>query len=89
LLLPPQDALRCELDIGVVCVDKHGGLAAQLQRDGGNILGGSSGDDAADAAAPSEKDMVPFKVQEGGSFGNSTVDDPVRRRVKVFREQVG
>jgi hypothetical protein len=59
LLFPPQDAFSRELYIGVARIDEHGGFAPQLQCEGGDVLGSGSGNNSADAAAPSEENVVP------------------------------
>jgi hypothetical protein len=52
---PPQDAISRELDIGVARIEENGRFPPQLMCEGGDVLGGGSGNNSAHAAAPREE----------------------------------
>lgn len=86
--LAPDDPAGGRRHVGIVEDDTRA-LAAELERDRGEVLGGSLGDDLADAAATGVKDVVPFELEELGRLVDGPVDDLDRRRVHVLWHELG
>ena len=85
--LAPDHALGRDLDVRV---RRHDGrvLAAELEGDGRQGLGGLFGDDAGDVGAAGVEDLVPLLVEEGGGFGDGALHGGVAARVQGLGEDL-
>lgn len=84
--LGPDDPPRNDVDVGVV-EDDGRALAAELERDGREVLGGRLGDDAADAARARVEDVVVAELEERCRLRDGAQDADEGRRVEVLGEE--
>ena len=84
--------LRGDVEIGLL-VDDARALAAELERDGRQVLGGGFHDDAADRAVAGVEDVIEPLGQELGRFGDAPLDHLDAFAVDIFgqprRNQLG
>ena len=71
---PPEDPLGRDVE---VCVgrDVHWALAAELECDWREVLGGGRVDDSAHGRAPRVEDVVKALLQQLSSLGDASVDN--------------
>ena len=72
--LAPEDALGGDAEVGVGG-DVDGALPAELEGDGGEVLGGSRVDDPAHRRAPRVQDVVEPLLQQLSRLRNASVDN--------------
>lgn len=85
--LGPEETAGSQFGIRVFG-DEGGVAAAELEGDGGECFGGLLGDDGADVGGAGVEDFVPFLVEEGGGFGDGTLDDGVVVGVEGFGDDL-
>ena len=71
---PPEDPFGRDVEVGVGR-DVHWTLAAELEGDGREVLGGGSVDDPAHGGAPRVEDVVEALLQKLSRLGNASVDN--------------
>jgi hypothetical protein len=85
--LGPQQALRCQLGVGMLC-DDGGILATKLEHKGSERLGCLLRDDPSDCLRARVEDRVPLLVEQRRCLWNGALDDSVARGVERFADDL-